>query len=133
MITAVAKRRLYAKAKRASSRSYSPYSHFPVGAAILTTDGHVYVGVNVENASLGLTICAERAAICNAVAHGATKFAAIAVYSKHGEATPCGACRQFISEFGSEIEVIYGNNGHVTSSMSDSLLPHSFSKEDMTR
>jgi cytidine deaminase len=87
----------------AAHRAYCPYSRFPVGAALLTRDGRVFTGVNVENASFGLTICAERNAIAAAVAAGAHAFETIAIAAdgNGGQAvTPCGACRQVLAEFG---------------------------------
>ncbi len=86
-------------------RAYAPYSNFHVGAAVLANNGEVFTGCNVENASYGLSICAERNAICQAVASGVREFEAIVVVATP-LATPCGACRQFIHEFGKEIEVI---------------------------
>jgi cytidine deaminase len=89
-------------ARQAAELAYAPYSHFPVGAALLTTDGETITGVNVENASYGLTICAERTAVTRAVAQGKRQFKAIAVWASqrpHGSVTPCGACRQFLVEF----------------------------------
>ena len=86
------------------SRSYVPYSHFKVGAAILGEMGGIYTGCNVENASLGLTICAERNACTTMIAQGERRIAAVAIYGgeKGGEAAPCGACRQFMLEFADE-------------------------------
>ena len=91
-------------ARNASSRAYSPYSGIRVGAAVYTEDGKCYTGCNIENASYGLTLCAERVAIASAVAAGATQIAAIAVaLNPEGEVvekfTPCGACLQFLAEF----------------------------------
>ena len=85
-------------------RSYVPYSHFPVGAALECADGTVFTGCNVENASLGLTICAERNACTTMIAQGERRIAAVAIYGgeKGGEAAPCGACRQFMLEFADE-------------------------------
>jgi len=85
--------------------AYAPYSNFLVGAALLTVDGSVFVGCNVENASYGLAICAERNAITTAVATGKQDFVAIAVAATP-LASPCGACRQFIFEFGDDIQII---------------------------
>ena len=84
--------------------SYAPYSKFPVGAALLCEDGTVFTGCNVENASLGLTICAERNACTTMIAQGERRIAAVAIYGgeKGGEAAPCGACRQFMLEFADE-------------------------------
>lgn len=86
-------------------KAYAPYSNFLVGAALLTKSGEIFTGCNVENSSYGLAICAERTAICKAVSEGHQDFAKIAV-SATPFATPCGACRQFIVEFGKDIEVI---------------------------
>lgn len=88
-------------------QAFAPYSGFFVGAAVLTVDGKTFVGCNVENASYGLSICAERSAICSMVATGERQIAAIAVASKGG-VTPCGACRQFLTqpEFGETFNVI---------------------------
>lgn len=87
-------------AYEAREKSYSPYSNFKVGAAILTDDGHVYTGCNVENSSYGATICAERTAALKAVSEGHRTFKAIAIVSSSNQYTyPCGICRQFLSEF----------------------------------
>ena len=89
-------------AAQAAAQAYAPYSHFPVGAALLCTDGEIITGVNVENASYGLTICAERTAVAKAITAGKRHFVAIAVWASsrpHGSVTPCGACRQFLAEF----------------------------------
>jgi cytidine deaminase len=92
-------------ARRAAGRAYCPYSKFPVGAAVLAADGRVFEGCNVENASYGLAICAERVAIFSAVAAGARRISKIAVFCPEASATepgtsmPCGACRQAMAEF----------------------------------
>jgi cytidine deaminase len=101
-------------AKSAAEHSYSPYSCFRVGAALLCTDGTVFTGTNVENASYGLTNCAERSAVFSAVSSGYKDFAAIAVYSPDSTepVPPCGACRQVLSEFVDEnFPVHYGGTG----------------------
>lgn len=117
-------------AREASQHSYSPYSKFPVGAAVLTNRGKIYTGTNVENASYGLTICAERVAICKAVSEGDKIIVAIAV-SAPKDSTPCGACRQFIYEFGSGIRVFIDNaRGTAERTISD-LLPAGFSNESL--
>jgi len=92
---------LFAHAEDAAGHSYSPYSHFPVGAALLCADGTIITGTNVENRSFGLTICAERSAVVAAVARGITRFSALAVFCPAADypVSPCGACRQVISEF----------------------------------
>lgn len=108
--------------------AYAPYSKFAVGAALLTQDGLYFTGCNVENASYGLAICAERSAICQAVAKGNQEFSAIAVAATP-LASPCGACRQFIVEFGKEIEVISVNASRpdeIKLWKSGELIPDSF-------
>jgi cytidine deaminase len=95
------------EAKAVMNYSYSPYSKFGVGAALLTESGEIFVGCNVENSSFGATICAERVAVTSAVAKGHQKFKALAVISTaENLCTPCGICRQVISEFSLEIPVI---------------------------
>ena len=98
---------LFTLAVRARERAYAPYSGYTVGAALLTKDGKVYEGVNIENASFGATNCAERTAVFSAVANGERKFAAIAVVGgrkgeKPSDCTPCGICRQVLYEFGGD-------------------------------
>lgn len=98
---------LMSLARDAMTRSYSPYSHFPVGAAIHSTDGRIFQGCNIENASLGITNCAERTALFKAVSEGAREFDVIAIASEDCEPSwPCGACRQALSEFAPDIRVI---------------------------
>lgn len=89
----------------AQKRAYCVYSNFPVGAALLTASGRIYQGVNVENASFGLTLCAERVAASAAVANGEKEFTAIAVVSRSG-VSPCGACRQFLAEFAPNLPIV---------------------------
>jgi cytidine deaminase len=99
--------RLDAAARQASARAYAPYSKFRVGAACVAGSGTIYSGVNVENASYGLTICAERNALFQAVAAGERDIRAMVVYTPTAAlTTPCGACRQVLCEFGNDIEVI---------------------------
>ncbi len=101
------KTRLLRTAQRAVHRSYSPYSRFPVGAAVLTDGERVHAGTNVENSSYGLTVCAERVAVFAAVARGARRIAAMLVYTDTETFTlPCGACLQVLAEFGENPEVI---------------------------
>ncbi len=92
---------LFVKAREIAVRSYSPYSRFRVGAALLCEDGRIFVGTNVENRSFGLTVCAERSAVFSAVASGSRRFLAIAISTPDstGPVGPCGACRQVLSEF----------------------------------
>ncbi len=89
----------------AQTRAYCPFSNFPVGAALRTASGRIFQGVNVENASFGLTICAERVAAGAAVAAGEQEFTAIAVVSRGG-VSPCGACRQFLAEFNPNLLIV---------------------------
>lgn len=103
-------RELYEQAQAVKAYSYAPYSHLHVGAALLCADGTMYIGVNVENASYGGTICAERSAAVTAVSHGNKDFEAIAICSDEGEAWPCGICRQFLYEFAPDMKVITGNS-----------------------
>ena len=103
---------LYYQALQASEHSYSPYSHFPVGAAVLTEDGTIFTGANIENRSYGLSNCAERTAIFSAVSAGYKKICAIAIATPAAKypVGPCGACRQVISEFVSgNTPVCFGN------------------------
>jgi len=102
---------LFEKALKASENSYSPYSHFPVGAALLMEDNSVITGVNVENRSFGLTNCAERTAVFKAVSEGYKTFKAIAIATPASDypVGPCGACRQVLTEFApAETPVIFG-------------------------
>lgn len=108
--------------------SYAPYSKFKVGAAVSTPDGVIYTGCNVESASFGLTVCAERVAIWKAVSEGETKFSSIAVVADTEMLTPpCGVCRQIIWEFCGDVPVILANlHGHVESMLISELLPRAF-------
>ncbi|RLL92166.1 cytidine deaminase [Mesotoga sp. HF07.pep.5.2.highcov] len=120
---------LIQKAIEAKERSYSPYSKFPVGAALLTKEGRVFVGTNVENSSYGLSMCAERSAIVSAVSNGYRKFRSIAIVSDRKEPTsPCGACRQFMVEFGN-FEVILVGEGNIKRTTTFELLPMHFEME----
>lgn len=116
---------LIAEARQARERAYAPYSCFAVGAALRTKSGQVYVGCNVENLSFGLTICAERAAVCAAVAAGEREFEALAVVADSLQPiTPCGACRQVLAEFSATLPVCSANlEGAVYSSTIAELLP----------
>jgi cytidine deaminase len=125
--------RLRARAVEAAGHAYAPYSHFPVGAAVLTADGEVFAGANVENASYSLTICAERNAIFQAVARGARKINALVVYTPTARpVAPCGACRQVLIEFGPDAEVFSFCAGEeVLYRTSRQLLPDSFGPDDL--
>jgi cytidine deaminase len=119
---------LAAAAKAAAARAYCPYSRFPVGAAIRTGDGRVFAGSNVENASYGLTICAERSAIFRAVGEGARAVAMLVIYTPTpAPVTPCGACRQVLSEFGADADVVCVCDGPERLAFKGTdLLPHGF-------
>ncbi len=128
-------RELLIKAEEAMKNSYSPYSGFRVGAALITAGGEVFTGVNVESATYGATICAERTAVVKAVSEGYRDFVAIAVSSDAPEGSlPCGICRQFIAEFGKDIMVITGkSDGEIKVNTIAELLPFAFTGEDMKK
>ncbi len=119
---------LMQRARAAARHAYAPASRYPVGAALLARDGRVFTGCNVENASYGLTICAERNAVFHAVAEGAREFAAIAVHVPGPEpAAPCGACRQVLVEFGADLDIALGcDGGAVVRTTLAELLPRAF-------
>ena len=120
-------------AKEAMKNAYVPYSHFKVGAALLTKDGTVFQGCNIENASYGATNCAERTAIFKAVSEGYREFEKIAVVASSGDyASPCGICRQVLFEFLPEGKVILDSEekGMVTYTVRE-LLPFGFSEADI--
>ena len=124
--------KLVAIAREVQQNSYSPYSGFKVGAALLTTGGNIYTGVNVENASYGLTICAERVAIYTAIAGGEKEFSSITVVGANKDYTyPCGACLQVMAEFSPNMRVVVtdGNNNYKEYFLRD-LLPQLFSLEN---
>ncbi len=116
----------------ARQNAYAPYSHFAVGAALLAESGRVYTGCNIENASYGLTCCAERNAIFAAVGAGERRFKMLAVAADSPEpVAPCGACRQVIAEFGIPL-VVMGNLKEATKTMTaEELLPYGFGQESM--
>lgn len=119
---------LMERARQAMEAAYVPYSHYQVGACLLCEDGRLFTGCNVENASYGLTNCAERTAVFKAVSEGATNFTAIAIAAKTMPPWPCGACRQVLSEFCGDLRVLvtWGDHEVEVSRLSE-LLPHSFS------
>jgi cytidine deaminase len=132
-LSPVARRRLEKAARAAAATSYSPYSKFPVGAAVLTATGKIFSGCNVENASFGLCNCAERTAIFTAVAAGERVIKAVAVYTPTKTPTsPCGACRQVINEFGPDSIVlgICDSAERLTTSL-ESLLPDAFGPKNL--
>jgi cytidine deaminase len=119
-------------ALQARTWAYAPYSNYPVGAALITSSGCIYDGVNVENAAYPTTICAERVAVFKAVSAGERDFQAIAVVTENG-GTPCGSCRQVLSEFGLEtIVLIADTNGNLVSEfLLKDLLPQAFRPRDL--
>ena len=124
--------KLINRAVVARDKTYSPYSHFGVGAALLCEDGRIYEGCNIENASYGLTNCAERTAIFKAVSEGQTKFKALAVVADtEGPCAPCGACRQVISEFGIPRIIMANLRGDYTVVDLEGLLPFRFRADNM--
>ncbi len=119
---------LVAAARAAFDRAIAPYSHFHVGAALETADGRIISGCNIENASYGLTMCAERVAMFTALSDGHRSFVRIAIVADTESPTPpCGACRQILWEFAGDLEIVLANRLRVaaTHKMSD-LLPHAF-------
>ena len=124
---------LVAAARAAAARSYSPYSHYAVGAALLAEDGRVFTGCNVENASYGLTNCAERTALFKAVSEGARRFRALAIAggTARAPALPCGACRQVIAEFRIPHILMANLADDVKEMTLEELLPGAFSAEDI--
>lgn len=137
-ITPETEQQLIALATDARTRAYVPYSHYAVGAALLTADGQMHTGCNVENASYGLTSCAERNAIFGMIGKsadsGARRVRAVVVVTAGKDpATPCGACRQVIREFGKEATIVIADTeGHVfLRTTLDALLPHSFGPEQL--
>lgn len=124
-------RELINKAFEASKTAYAPYSHFRVGAALECSSGRVFTGCNVENAALGDTICAERVAITKAVSEGYRSFTRMAIAADSDDyCMPCGSCRQFMSEFAQELEILSAKrDGRYVSYKLGELLPHAFSLE----
>lgn len=109
------------------SKAHAPYSNFFVGAALLTSSGRVFQGCNVENSSYGVTVCAERVAVVAAIVNGERDFEAIAVVNSNQKILyPCGACRQFLSEFSINLRVILGDGEEVREHKLRELLPHAF-------
>lgn len=127
--------KLIERAIKAREKSYSPYSDFRVGAAVLAEDGLIYSGCNIENASYTPTICAERTAIFKAVSEGNRKIKKIAIVGDGEDTFPCGVCRQVIREFESEdMEIIVANSSRDYRIFKlDELLPHSFGPEKLKK
>ncbi len=132
MLTKEKREQLIHRAVKVRQNAFAPYSKYSVGAALLTKNGRVFQGVNVENAAYPLTMCAERSAIFSAVSEGIRDFSAVAVATEDG-GTPCGSCRQVLAEFGLEIKVLLVNdNGKLVDEMTvEDLLPKSFSSESL--
>ncbi len=125
---------LLKKAEEASAFSYSPYSHFRVGAAVECGDGTLYTGCNVENAAYGCAICAERTAMVKGVSEGHKDFARLAIYSPDSNVfcMPCGQCRQFMAEFNLDMELVIGrNDGAFRTFTLRELLPEAFTPESL--
>ena len=121
---------LLSKAREAMTRSYSPYSSYPVGAALHSTDGRIFTGCNVENASFGLTNCAERTAVFKAVSEGVRSFDVLAISAKT-KAWPCGACRQVLNEFAPDLRILVTWDDHVEEKTLKELLPEGFGPHSM--
>jgi cytidine deaminase len=134
MLTNEQRDQLIQSALQARRWAYAPYSHYDVGAALLTVSGRIYDGVNVENAAYPTTICAERVAAFKAVSEGEREFLAVAVVTDNG-GTPCGACRQVLAEFSPAMEVYLADkDGQLTQATTlDVLLPGAFGPKDLPR
>lgn len=131
MITEKTRAALIASAREARRRSYAPYSNYRVGAALLAESGRIYQGVNVENAAYPSSMCAERTAIFKAVSEGERAFHALAVVTRNG-GSPCGACRQVLSEFGLDTLVIVADlEGNFVEKRLDDWLPGAFGPGDL--
>jgi cytidine deaminase len=126
-------RKLINRALAVQKRAYAPYSRFKVGAAILGKDGCIYVGCNVENASYGATVCAERNAVAQALVAGCRRFMALAVVSPSSPpASPCGLCRQVLSEFDNDMPIVLANSrGELVRTSLSILLPLAFSSKKL--
>ena len=128
-------KRLVTVARNARKKSFSPYSNFRVGAALLTKSGKVFSGCNIENSSFGLTICAERTAIFKAVSEGYTQFAAIAIATDENEyIAPCGACRQVLMDLAGDIDVVMSTDrGNYKLAKVSELLPFPFGMDNLRK
>jgi cytidine deaminase len=116
-------------AKKSSYNSYSPYSGYAVGSAVLTEDNKIYLGANIENASYGLTNCAERSALFNAVSNGDKKIKALALWTPKSDVFPCGACCQVILELALNADIIINSQNSILKIFKiQDLLPHFFTK-----
>ncbi|RLD23913.1 MAG: cytidine deaminase [Bacteroidetes bacterium] len=128
------KQDLIKNANEVRLRAYTPYSKYQVGAALLTTSGNIFTGVNVENAAYGVTMCAERSAVFSAVSAGERDFVAIAV-ATHNGGSPCGSCRQVLSEFGLDIDVLQVDDQGklIQQNTIRELLPGAFQSKDLLK
>ncbi len=123
---------LISLAKKACSNAYAPYSKFNVGAALLTKKGKIFTGSNIENASYGATVCAERVAIFKAVSEGEREFESIAIYTNTDELSfPCGICRQVMIEFSKDLIIILSNEKEKKIYTLKEILPYPFTNEDL--
>ena len=132
MLTDELRSKLIQTALEARKWAYAPYSNYLVGAALLTTSGRIYDGVNVENAVFPTTICAERVAVFKAVSEGERDFQAIAVVTENG-GSPCGSCRQVLAEFGLDIKLLIADSaGNLVEELTlQELLPRAFTPKDL--
>ncbi len=122
---------MIAAAQGVAAHAHAPYSKFPVGAAVRSSDGRIFVGCNVENASYPAGLCAERAAISAMIAAGATTLTAVCIFTVTAEPTmPCGFCRQVMREFGEHVDVICATPTDVERTTLEALLPRAFARED---
>jgi cytidine deaminase len=134
MLTDDLRTKLVNQAVAARQRAYAPYSHYMVGAALLTVSGGIFEGANIENAAYPVTICAERVAVFKAVSEGEKEFVAVAVVTANG-GSPCGSCRQVLAEFGLDTTVIIADkDGRVVLETTvGELLPGAFRPDDLVR
>jgi len=133
MVTEDQKQQLLLAACQVRERAYAPYSNYPVGAAILTAEGQIFTGVNVENAVYGLGICAEQSAVFSAVAAGVQRIVAVAVCTENA-GSPCGGCRQVLSEFGGDMLVLMSDTqGNVRETNLLILFPDQFGPEHLPK
>jgi len=132
MLSDSRKKELVQVASETRRYTYAPYSNYPVGAALLTTSGRIFTGVNVENAVYSETICAERVAVIKAVSEGECDFQAVAVVTNNG-GSPCGSCRQVLAEFGMDTIVLIadGDGNLVDETTVAGLLPNAFTPKDL--
>ena len=120
-------KKLISEAEKAQTFSQAKYSKFQVGAALLTEDGQIIQGCNIESSSYSLTVCAERVALVKALSEGITRFKAVAIVGKNGHyCPPCGACRQLLYDYAPDIEIIFTDGKNIKTHKLNELLPHAF-------